>query len=1499
MFRFLLAVLSPVVLFAETNAVDRIVYTERVTSVPQLRGTMSPGGLRCTERDVADLAALGATVIRFQLNGMGDYLRQVGRSEEYDRADVPAKLAIWDEWLSKGLERFDQAIGWARKHGMRFVLDLHVPPGDRGLAYSRELSMFFDRRLADHFVETWRMMATRYRGNGDVIFGYDLVNEPLQDHEALPGCANLELQKRAAEAIRAVDPDTTIIVECGEFGNPEGFKDMKPIGLTNVVYSCHMYRPHQYTHQKPPTNEASVATLVPYPAPDRRFDRKKTLPLTKEGLRGYLRPVRDFQRKYGARIFIGEFSAPNYAPGADRYMADCIDIFNEYGWDWAFHVWRENRFWNVEKTFDFKTFGLHSTTNNARYRVLMDGFRGRDVVRPAVVPFVERGQIPGLVSILVNGDREVVESVGWADAEKHIPMSPDRTYMICSQTKGVCGVAMAMLIEEGKVRLDDPVERYLPKFGSMFVNERMKDGSRRLRKAVRKMTLRHLLTHTSGLPFESPSKDALGATGVPLSVQAAEAAVQPLRDDPGARFAYSNWGMDVAARVVEVVSGKGFDVFLQERVFGPLGMDDTTFNPTDEQLSRAMRLYRVAPGKPCARIADTPMLPVPRNGPTVHPGAGAGLWTTPADFARFYKMLLNRGVGENGVRVLREQTVRELLEKSQIPEGAEAKKGYSLGFHVDGRGWYGHGGAYHTNCRINPDRRLLKLLAQQLEGDEPPEWPWRVAWEKATCTFLYAKESDDGNAFVGLKSEQPGISPYKDPNRPVAERVRDLVARMTPEEKCAQIGLVVGFNAYVRGKDGRLEVDPAFARNLRERPTGQVYGLYRSDTWSKRDWTTGVKPEEAPEIANRIQRILVEETRLGIPTLFVAEAPHGLMELGQPVYPTGPGLGASFDADLLYRIGVAKGEAARARGEMSMYAPIVDIARDPRWSRSEESFGELPEHVSQLALAEFKGIMSTGVDACMKHYIGAGSADGGQHTMEIHVGLNELQNVQLRPFRRLIRAGAREIMCTYNNVDGEHCSSSAYLLDEILRGQLGFTGFVNGDAGSIQGAAGRRMCKDVPHAAARALKAGCDTEFDLGDLRAGDLFKSAYDAKLLTDADLDKAVMRVLTLKFELGLFERPYAPPTDHAYRAKNDALTLEAARKAMTLLKNGGCLPLRPGAAKRIAVIGPQAGDRVMNQFGMYTATQRPEEVSTVLDGVRKFAGEGVRVDFALGCRIRNPDRSGFAAAERLAAESDVTVLALGGSSSVYGKFTLKDEWAGASVITDREDPDNDKDGGEGTDRCELVLSGVQMDLFRAVRAKAKKLIVVLVTGRAVVVDELVEKSDAVLLAWYPGSHGGDAVGETLFGLNNPSGRLPVSFPHAVGQLPITSDHMSARRPRYIDGDPNPAFRVGYGLSYTTFRHGKLNVKGRDLSVEVTNAGKTAGEESVLFYATVYDTGVQRPCRELVGFRRVALNPGEVKTVSLSVDPEALGRYDRNGRFVPCEGKVEYRVQGPTGEF
>ena len=381
---------------------------------------------------------------------------------------------------------------------------------------------------------------------------------------------------------------------------------------------------------------------------------------------------------------------------------------------------------------------------------------GTHFVRDAVLPFVEKGQCPGQVSILCNGESVEADAFGYADLETKRPMTMDSPYMVCSQTKGMCGIAAAILIEEGKLSLDDPVGKFLPAYDRLYVKAGSARGTNFSVRAKNAMTVRHLLTHTSGLPFESPVKDRLGWPSVPLRVHAEMGAMTPLVREPGTKFGYSNWGMDVAARVVEIVSGQRFEDFLAERLFKPLGMTDTTFNPTDEQLARSMSLYRAGGESAAEKLDGNCRMPVPHNGPDVFPSAGAGLWSTPRDFVKVFRMLLNRGVGDNGVRILKAETVRDLLEKSQLPEGVPGSRGgYSLGFHVDAgdSGWYGHGGAWATNCRMNPRTRQLRFLAQQIVGreqDKEPK-PFMTAYEKAANRFMNLKPGEDAGAagFVG------------------------------------------------------------------------------------------------------------------------------------------------------------------------------------------------------------------------------------------------------------------------------------------------------------------------------------------------------------------------------------------------------------------------------------------------------------------------------------------------------------------------------------------------------------------------------------------------------------------------------------------------------------------------------------------------------------------------------------------------------------------------------
>ena len=753
-------------------------------------------------------------------------------------------------------------------------------------------------------------------------------------------------------------------------------------------------------------------------------------------------------------------------------------------------------------------------------------------------------------------------------------------------------------------------------------------------------------------------------------------------------------------------------------------------------------------------------------------------------------------------------------------------------------------------------------------------------------------------AALVSSAEGRAAYPYRDAALPTEQRVADLISRMSIEEKCLQLGKLRGFRSYERASDGTIVPNADVRELLAKTPVGTIYGVLRADWWTKRDWNTGVVPERYVQAFNAFQKIAVEESRWGIPIFFTEEAPHGLMALGEPVYPTGLGLGSTFDEDLLYRIGLQVG-SSRKRGVHGVKAPILDLARDPRWSRCEECFGEDPELVSMLGAAMFRGLYESGMQPCLKHYVGGGASEGGHNCSPVHMGPMELFNGPLRPFRRCINAGARHLMCTYHDIDGEPCTGSHWLLTEVLRGHLGFRGFVTSDAGATSAPFWYRLCRTDTESRAISLKAGCDIESGYNTLKESgrELLKGVKEG-LLTEADLDRALSRLLAVKFDMGLFEHPYvdesevSPSKLKENKTKGDALALEAARKSLVLMKNNGTLPL-VRKEPTLAVIGPNAGGKIMNQLGDYTAPQLRKDVLTVLDGVEPFAKS---VSYAQGCKIRSKSKAGFAEAENLAAQADVTILVLGGSSSPYGAVDLSDEMAGASIVTGRESDDYDKESGEGTDRCTLGYSGVQEDLFRAIRKKAKKLVVVLIQGRALAVSEIVREADAVLLAWYPGSQGGRAIGEALFGLVNPGGKLPVSLAYSSGQLPVCGDGIVSKRRLYIDGPGDAEFPFGYGLSYTTFAFSDLAVdleKG-EVSVCVKNTGTREGDEVVRFYFTAMESQAVRPWRELFDFARVTVLPGETKKVVRKLDVGKFGYYNRLGAFVKPSGAYTVSVDG-----
>lgn len=372
---------------------------------------------------------------------------------------------------------------------------------------------------------------------------------------------------------------------------------------------------------------------------------------------------------------------------------------------------------------------------------------GTHYAADALAPYLKSGECPGAISILYQNGKQETALLGYADVEKNIPISMDQLYMQCSQTKGFCGVSIAILIEEGKLSLDDPVSKYLPEFKELKIAVKGKDGKTTLVPAKNTLTVRMVMNHTGGFPFEIPTKSKKGWPSLPLRATAREAAANPILFEPGTKTKYSNTGIDIGAAIVEVVSGKSWDVFLKERVLDPLGMKSSTFNPTDEQLKNIISMYNVKPGRKAKYQAFASAMPLPHNGPNVYPSAGAGLWTTAADQYKFYKMLMNLGKGDNGVRILKEETVKSILAANSRP----AKLGqYSLGLAVDGKGEMGHGGAWGTSARVNWQKRQLAMWIVQEVGTSRGKCPWFKAWNKAAAKFFSEKSTKSAtDAYTG------------------------------------------------------------------------------------------------------------------------------------------------------------------------------------------------------------------------------------------------------------------------------------------------------------------------------------------------------------------------------------------------------------------------------------------------------------------------------------------------------------------------------------------------------------------------------------------------------------------------------------------------------------------------------------------------------------------------------------------------------------------------------
>ncbi len=718
-------------------------------------------------------------------------------------------------------------------------------------------------------------------------------------------------------------------------------------------------------------------------------------------------------------------------------------------------------------------------------------------------------------------------------------------------------------------------------------------------------------------------------------------------------------------------------------------------------------------------------------------------------------------------------------------------------------------------------------------------------------------------ALIALIGSAAGKYPYRDANLPIDQRVEDLLSHMTIEEKAGQLVCLMGWDSYqINGK--KVTTSDKFRHEVDSLHVGMYWAVFRADPWTRKTIANGLNPTLAAEAANAMQRYAIEHTRLGIPIFLAEEAPHGHMAIGSTVFPTGLGMAATWNTELMQQVGEVIGKEIRLQGGHISYGPVLDLAREPRWSRVEETLGEDHYLSGEMAAAMIKGLgggnlsLPYSTTATLKHFIAYGISEGGQNGARSIVGPREMKQVFLPPFKRAIDAGALSVMTSYNSLDGVPCTSNKQLLTEMLREEWGFDrGFVVSDLFSIDGLKGtHRTATSSQEAAIQALLAGVDV--DLGGNCYAQLVEAVRSGKV-DETALDQAVRRVLRLKFEMGLFEHPYVDSKTAGKEVNNTnaiALARQVAQQSITLLKNDGILPLSKD--KKVAVIGPNA-DNLYNMLGDYTAPQPEGKVITVYQGIKSMLGSNQCI-YAKGCAIRDTMDCDIPAAVEAARQVDVVIAVVGGSSARDFKTSYEDTGA----ATAEQNFISDMECGEGFDRATLDLLGKQIDLLEALKKTGKPLVVVYIEGRPLNKNWADENADALLTAYYPGEQGGSAIADVLFGDYNPSGRLPVSVPRHVGQLPVYYNKPRPAAHDYVEMSAQPLYPFGYGLSYTTFEYSDSITTPDGISYNITNTGTRKGDEVVQLYVKNTGTTVVQPERQLKAFKRITLEPGETRRVT-----------------------------------
>ncbi|WP_343321227.1 glycoside hydrolase family 3 N-terminal domain-containing protein [Sphingobacterium multivorum] len=751
--------------------------------------------------------------------------------------------------------------------------------------------------------------------------------------------------------------------------------------------------------------------------------------------------------------------------------------------------------------------------------------------------------------------------------------------------------------------------------------------------------------------------------------------------------------------------------------------------------------------------------------------------------------------------------------------------------------------------------------------------------------------------------------PYKNSALPIEKRVSDLLGRMTVEEKVGQLSKLLGWDMY--SKNGKqVTISNKLRKAVKEQHIGLLWATLRADPWTQKTLLNGLSPVEAARATNAIQRYMVDSTRLGIPLLLSEEAPHGHMAIGATVFPTAIGQASTWNPRLIQDMASTIAMETYAVGGKNGYGPVLDLARDPRWSRTEETYGEDPYLIGQMGSAMIRGFQGEKLGeqdkiiGTLKHFVAYAAPDGGHNGESVSFGERSLRQYFLPPFERAVKSGAGSVMTAYNSIDGIPCSANSWLLNDILRKDWGFKGFVVSDLLSISGLnGGHATAATAEEAASQSIHAGLDV--DLSGTGYGSNLLKAVQQRLIEPAVLDTAVARVLRMKFNLGLFDHPYVDEKLVAQKVattQNKTVARQVARESIVLLKNDQhILPLSK-SLKRIAVIGPNA-DNAYNQLGDYTAPQADGKVQTLLTGIRAAVGNSAKVDYVKGCAIRDTSNSDIAAAVAAAKQADAVVLVLGGSSA--RDFKTSYQATGAANV----DPNtvSDMESGEGFDRVSLDMMGDQIKLLKAIQATGKPLVLVTIMGRPLNLNWAADNVPAIVNAWYPGQEGGLAIADVLFGDYNPAGRLPISVPRSVGQLPVHYNHTKPKHHDYVEMSAKPLYAFGYGLSYSSFDYSNLQISLKEaehdfactVSFDIANNGKLAGDEVAQLYVVDEVSSVVTPVMQLKRFERKKIAAGKTERYSFQLTKEDLKLWSASKAWKTEKGKFKFLVGASSDDI